>query len=320
VAAPDEQNRRGVGRAAVVLFAGAAIAGIAIAVEPPSGVDRAPAPPELAALDVPELEPTRRAGRRRPRDRPPDRPVPSADAVRAAAVYAEERGGLVSFAVVDSEGRLRGRDADRLFSAASIVKAMVLAAELHRLADEHAHVDTSTASLLEAMITYSDNEAADTIYARVGDEGMHAVAERAGMKGFEIAGHWGNAQVTAADMARFFADLDRMLPARHREYGRTLLASIMESQRWGIPEAAGDRWGVRFKGGWLPEKALVHQAAELRSRSGPEQISLAILTDEQPSYGYGIETVRGVADRLLAGPTPTRRRPGRPSSRAGSGS
>ncbi len=266
--------------------------------ESDSGAATAGRAPELELFATTGFEPPARTGRRQgPRHRP--RPIPGADEISAASAYAEERGGLVSFASMDSEGSLRGRDIDRLYSAASVVKAMVLAAELRRLAAEGAEVDESTASLLKAMVTYSDNEAADAIYARVGDAGLLAVAERAGMKGFEIAGHWGNAQITAGDMARFFADLDRMLPRRHREYGRSLLGSVIASQSWGIPEAAGDRWAVRFKGGWLPEKALVHQAAELRERGGRRQISIAVLTDEQPSYGYGVETVRGVAARLL---------------------
>jgi hypothetical protein len=100
-------------------------------------------------------------------------------------------------------------------------------------------------------------------------------------------------------MARFFAELDEMFPPRHLEYAQSLLASVIPSQSWGIPTAAGDEWAARFKGGWLPEKALVHQAAELRERGGPRQVSMAILTDEQPSYGYGVETVEGVAARLL---------------------
>ena len=225
--------------------------------------------------------------------------IPSANALRSAKAFAAERGGLVSFATIDSKGRLRGEDMDRLYSAASAVKAMVLAAELWRLDHERSPIDEGTDSLLSSMIRYSDNEAADAVYARVGDAGMHDVAKRAGMTGFEIAGHWGNAQITAGDMARFFADLEDMFPRRHVGYAQRLLASVISSQSWGIPVAAGEDWAPRFKGGWLPDKALVHQAAELRERGGPRQISIAILTDEQPSYSYGVETVEGVAKRLL---------------------
>ena len=227
-----------------------------------------PAPPAdsvgvqpFAGLEQGQDDPQRREPEREPKPRA----LPTGEWIEAAWRYAGERGGLVSFAVIDSRERLRGHDVDRLYSAASVVKVMVLAAELRRLADDGAPIDDGTDSLLASMIRYSDNEAADAIYARVGDAGMHQVAERAGMTGFEIAGHWGNAQVTAADMARLFGDLEAMLPRRHVEYAQGLLASVTPSQSWGIPVAAGEEWAARFKGGWLPEKALVHQAAELLS-------------------------------------------------------
>jgi hypothetical protein len=273
---------------------------------PPQAVaagDRTPSIPVLAEVG---LKPRPASGERRARPREPQ-VVPGSDAIRAASDFANGRSGLVSFALIDSEGRLRGRDIDRQYSSASVVKAMVLAAELRRLAAEGADVDGTTASLLKAMITYSDNEAADAMYYRVGDAGLHEVAKRAGMTGFTIAGYWGNAQITAADMARFFGDLDRMLPQRHREFGQSLLGSVIESQSWGMPAAAGERWAARFKGGWLPDHALVHQAAELREVGGPREIAVAILTDEQPSHAYGIETVEGVAARLLE-PSPARDR------------
>ena len=296
---------------AQVGFAGAAAAvlGVAIALATSSGAGDSPsnvvastesALPVLADFAFEPPAPARDRDRHQDRERHP-RTVPTADAIDAASTYAAERGGLASFATIDSEGRLRGRDVNQLYSAASVVKAMVLAAELRRLAEERQPIDPETDSLLGAMIRFSDNEAADAVYARVGDAGMHAVAKRAGMTGFEIAGHWGNAQITAADMARFFADLEGVLPARHREYGQSLLGSVIPSQSWGIPVAAGERWAARFKGGWLPDHALVHQAAELRERHGPRQISIAILTDEQPSHGYGVETVEGIAERLLGG-------------------
>lgn len=228
--------------------------------------------------------------------------VPAAAAHRAAAEYAETRDGLVSFAYVDSRGRLDGHDSDRLYPGASVVKAMLLAAELRRLSDAGLALDPDTRSLLSAMIGFSDNDAADAVHARVGDAGMRDVAERVGMSAFTVAGHWGNAQITAGDMARLFAELDRALPQRHREYGLDLLGSITPSQSWGIP-AVAPRWDAYFKGGWLPDKALVHQAAALSERGGGSRaVALAVLTDQQPSFAEGVETVEGIAWQLLTAP------------------
>jgi hypothetical protein len=226
--------------------------------------------------------------------------VPSAAGLRAARSYANGRTGVVSFAVVSSDGALRAEDGDRRYAAASVVKSMLLAAETRRLNHEGGEIDPETDSLLRAMITMSDNSAADAIYSRVGDDGLLAAAERAGMTQFTVAGHWGNAQIAAADMARFFADLDHQFPRAYREYAKGLLGSVIESQRWGIPSVAGEQWAVRLKGGWLPDHALVHQAAELHERDGARSLALVVLTDEQPSFEYGIETVQGVAARLLS--------------------
>lgn len=225
--------------------------------------------------------------------------TPSAAALRSAWSYAHSRGGAVSLAVVNSEGEQRGRDEDRLYAAASVVKSMLLAAEVRRLEQAGEPIDAQTDALLSAMISSSDNEAADAIYARVGDSGLEGVADRVGMRRFTVAGYWGNAQIAAADMALMFGDLERALAREHREYALGLLGSIVPEQSWGIPAAAGERWAVRFKGGWLPDQALAHQVAELRERDGDRKLSIAILTDEQPSHEYATATVHGVAERLL---------------------
>jgi beta-lactamase class A len=242
---------------------------------------------------------------------PPD-PYPSTDRVEAAHEFASASPGTVAFAVFDSAAGVRGLDEDNQFSSASVSKALLLAGELSRLRAEDEELDEGTRSLLEAMITYSDNDAASSVYSLVGDEGMERVAEAAGMRSFEVTpGYWGGAQVTAADLARFFARLDRTVPARHRAYAEELFANITSTQRWGIPEAAGRDWRVYFKGGWRPagttenSGSVTHQAALLRHRSGRE-IAIAVLTDLSPGEtSYGV--IEGITERLLQdSPAPTR--------------
>jgi hypothetical protein len=230
----------------------------------------------------------------------PTKIVPAPGRLKEAWNYARARGGEVSIAIVDTRGRLRGAGENRLYSSASVVKSMLLVAELRRLERDGLPLDAQTESLLRAMITYSDNDAADSIYYRVGDAGLFEVARLAGMDRFTVAGHWGNAQITAADMARMFSDLDRVVAGRHREFGLGLLGSVVEEQAWGIPAAAGRDWAVRFKGGWVTTERgqLAHQAAELRN--GQKRIAIAVLTDYQPSMSHATETIRGVAERLLS--------------------
>jgi beta-lactamase class A len=236
---------------------------------------------------------------------------PPPAAIRRAERFAASRGD-VSFAVIDRFLGVRGYDYDRQFSSASVSKALLLAAELRRLDREGLPLDSETKALLEPMITYSDNRAADVIYDQVGDEGLEEVAERAGMSDFEpTPGFWGGDRITAADMARFFYRLDANLPGSHRAYAKRLFAGIAAVERWGIPQAIGHGWSIWFKGGWRPSGGehnsgpVSHQAALLEHPRG-ERVALAVLTDEAPWDGEGFETIEGVARRLLASPPPCR--------------
>jgi beta-lactamase class A len=209
----------------------------------------------------------------------------------------------VSFAAIDSRGRTYGfRDA-MPHQSASVTKSMLLAGYLDRVGE--ADLDTAEQDRLRAMITYSDNDAADAVYATVGDAGLQQVADRVGMRDFDPAGYWSEAWITARDMARFMWALERRsLAPAHREFALELLAGIVPDQRWGIPAAAGEAWTVWFKGGWRPSStgSLVHQAALLRD--GNRRVAIAVLTEGQPSHTYGTETVRGVAQRLLGAGRP----------------
>jgi beta-lactamase class A len=201
--------------------------------------------------------------------------------------------------VADTRGAVTGLAVDRPYRAASLLKAMVLVAYLDRLDGERREPSPAQRERLEAMIRVSDNEAATDLHRELGPEAMRALARRAGMRSFADSGSWSESRITAADQARFFAALDRLLPDRFREYARGLLQSVDELQSWGVPRAARPRWRVLFKGGWRPagDGSLVHQAARLER--GPRTLALAVLSDGNPDQPYGEETIRQVATRLL---------------------
>jgi hypothetical protein len=241
----------------------------------------------------------------------PRHPYPSPRAIRRAQRFAAARSD-VSFAVIDDSIGLGGYDPDRQFSSASVSKVLLLAAELRRLDREELPLDGATRDLLEPMITYSDNGAADAVYAQVGDAGLEEVAQRAGMRDFEpTPGFWGGDEVTAADLARFFFRLEANLVGPHGAYAKGLLARVTPVERWGIPRAIGHGWSVWFKGGWRPpgqehtSGAVTHQAALLVHRGG-ERVGLAVLTEETPGDATGFGAIEGVTERLLAAPPPNR--------------
>ena len=228
-----------------------------------------------------------------PRRRPPPRLTTQAR-IRAAARYASTRLGTVAFAVVGGSGRVHGVRRTETFPSASLVKTVLLVAELRRAAGRP--LEPAARARIEPMIVSSDNNAAFASYNVVGKAGLVAAARAAGLGRFAVPTSLFDAQVTAADQARLLLRVDRVVPPAHRRYARRLLSSIVPWQRWGIPPVARERrYKAFFKGGW--RSGLTHQAALLER--GGRRIALAVLTSGSPSMDYGIETINGIAARVL---------------------
>jgi hypothetical protein len=218
----------------------------------------------------------------------------TAAGVASARKWAARRRGVVGFAVLDGQGRMRGVNRSVQFPSASVVKAMLLVATLRRYG--HGHLDGATAKTLTRMIEVSDNDAADDIYDRVGAAGLYRVARAAHARHFRDVGYWASARLTPADQARFFYNIDKLVPATHRHFARRLLSSIVSYQRWGIaPVAARHDMKAFFKGGW--RTGITHQVALLIR--GDRRVALAILTSGAPSQAYGEQTIEGIAARVL---------------------
>lgn len=229
---------------------------------------------------------------------PPIVAIPDDDALADARAWLDERAGRTAFACVDSTGALRGVRIHDRFHSASLVKAMLLTAYLERVETEERPLSAAEEALLDPMIRVSDNDAASAVFALVGETGLQRLALEAGMTDFSTNAAWGYTEVSAADQARFFSRLDSLLPRGSAHFARELLAGIVPTQRWGIPTAAEPLgYRVMFKGGWL--EGIVNQAARLERDE--TTLSIAVLSDENPSMGYGIETIEGVTSRLLAG-------------------
>ena len=226
--------------------------------------------------------------------------------VEAARRYARHRPGDVSFAIVDLRSRLRGYRQAHTAPAASTIKAMLLAAYLRQPSVRRRPLRSEDRALLEPMIRASDNAAAIQVAAIVGER-VERLAWAARMRDFEWVWEpgWlgGQSQISARDQARFLRRYPRYLPKRHRRFARRLLASIVPWQRWGIAAARPRGWRLYFKGGWgIADDGIGtvnHQVAFLER--GGCRISLAILTEHNPSTATGAETQRGIAKRLLRG-------------------
>ena len=226
---------------------------------------------------------------------------PGPAAIARAERYLNSRGGHTALAVVDSEGRLSGIRADDRFITGSVVKAMLLVAYLRRLDAHGQHrVDAHSNSFLYPMIHVSDNNAATQCWSIVGNDGLYALAHAAGMTEFSVTSDWGSAMISADDQARFFFEMEKLIPREFVGYARFLLSTIADYESWGIPAIARPLgYAVFFKGGWRPSPDiyLVHQIARVEGHD--HTFSLAVMTDGDPDMGYGIDTIQGVTAGLL---------------------
>jgi hypothetical protein len=210
-------------------------------------------------------------------------------------------------AVVDTEGRLSGYNLHRDFITGSVVKAMLLVAYLRMLdARGQRTVDSYSNSILYPMINVSDNNAATQCWSIVGNSGLYSVAGAAHMTEFSVdtnaswGGEWGAALISPADQARFFFEMDSLIPHEFVGYARYLLSTIAGYESWGIPAIARPKgYNVFWKAGWRPSPDiyLVHQIARLEGHH--RTFSMAVMTDGDPDMGYGIDSIQGTTSALL---------------------
>ena len=227
------------------------------------------------------------------------RVTPSVGRLTAAKTYVAARAGTNGFAVIDNRGRLSGYHVHETFVAASVTKDMLLVADLRRIAAAGRSLDSSDKALLEPMIHQSDNRAASAVFSTVGDSGLEDVVQRAGMTDFRLGPDWANDQISPADQARFFRRMDHLLPPAFRHYARGLLKNIAADQSWGVPAIARPRWTVLFKGGWRRTGLRSARQPGSPARAPHRTFTMAVVTDGDPSMGYGIATIEGVTARLV---------------------
>jgi hypothetical protein len=111
-------------------------------------------------------------------------------------------------------------------------------------------------------------------------------------------GYWGLTQVTAHDQLLLLKLLTRpnsVLTAASRAYQLGLMARVISSQRWGTPAGAPAGAGVHVKNGWLPESSGWHVNSIGAFTGKGRNYLIAVLTDDNPSEQYGIDTIEAVA-------------------------
>jgi beta-lactamase class A len=233
----------------------------------------------------------------------------------APAAYAK----LAARLSADIQGALRGRtgnhavtvadtvtgvscatNEDRHFDSASIVKAIILAALLRWHQETGTPLSPEEQQEATLMITQSDNDAATDLWDEVGMSRLQHFLDLAKMDQTRLGqdGYWGLTQVTAHDELRLLELLTQsnsVLTAASRSYQLGLMSQVISSQRWGTPAGAPSDVTVHVKNGWLPDGTGWHINSIGAFTGKDKNYLIAVLTDEDPSEQYGIDTVEAVA-------------------------
>lgn len=220
----------------------------------------------------------------------------------AAKRFIDRRPGRARFSLHDAtSGRRWDYRATEPVKCASLMKTLLLATYLRSSAVRDRKLTERDRKYLRPMIRESANDPASALYVKLGGDAIARTARAAGMGTIQPNPHWGMTRTTARQQVALFSRLPDLFPERHREYAMGLLATIVPAQRWGIGQVElPGNWQLYFKGGWGSGTGAVdHQTALLMN--GEQRLILSITTTDNPNHQSGKKTLKGVAERLLAG-------------------
>lgn len=200
-------------------------------------------------------------------------------------------------------GQSFGWHADRGFFTASIVKVDILAALLLQAQARGRTLTASQRSLASAMIRSSSNTAATALYHQIGGvAGLRAANRTMRLDHTSPNRSWGLTTTTARNQVRLLGricDRGSVLHPNSRSYVRSLMSSVIPSQRWGVSGAWRSGDALLIKDGWLSSRAdqgrwIANSVGRINGRR--VDLRLAVLTKGHPSYALGRQRVAHVAD------------------------
>jgi len=243
---------------------------------------------------------------------PSPTPSPTPDYValakaKVAAYVAENGNGHITVAVRDRTSDVALTVGKTRFQSASIVKVDILAALLLRAKQQGKELTDGDRYKAEKMITESDNDAATSLFSKIGGKsGLTAANRTFGMKETTPSVHWGMAMTTAADQVRLLTALTDdagPLDETGRAYLFDLMSQVEEDQDWGVPAAAGpDTTAVYVKNGWdnISADNGLWQVNTIGRLVEPDRDWLvAVLSGHHETQPAGVKMVEAVARYTL---------------------
>jgi beta-lactamase class A len=212
------------------------------------------------------------------------------------------RVSAVAIGVDDPGQRLRcWLNSSAHFDSASVVKVTILSALLRKAQEQHRYLTRTEAALATEMITESDNDAASDLWVDVGRYDLQHFLNLAHMTQTYLGSgpYWGLTQITAYNevlLLRLLLNRNAVLDTSSRDYVLDLMARVIPSQRWGVPVGAPTSLTAHVKNGWLPlftHGWRIHSIGCFTGRGGG--YTIVVLTQDNPTMTYGIDTIEAVA-------------------------
>lgn len=219
---------------------------------------------------------------------------------RLPPAFARARGGRTGIVVRDRVTGVMWRNADAAtaFRAAATVKLGIAVDLLVRARAGGAPLDPAARSALTAMLTTSDNAAADRLWARSGGPAAGARLRPAGR---DRTARWGSVRCTPEDLGRLVSYALERTGHADRATLVGLLRAVVPAQRWGVLGVAGTaRPGA--KNGWTPDGDS--WAVSTVGFLGPGELyTVAVMTAGPPGSDFldAVETVTGTVTTLVLG-------------------
>jgi beta-lactamase class A len=228
--------------------------------------------------------------------------------------FLARRSGNVTAAVYDVGARRVWvyRPGVREYTA-SIVKVEIMGTALEESQQAGQALPPAEQGLMPSMIENSDNDSATELLADVGGPAAVARFDRsAGMTGTQpstlalIPGTpwpgWGLTTTTALDevvLVSRFAYPNAVLSGASRQYGLSLMENVEPDQAWGVSGGVPPGTTIAVKNGWLPLGPSNWQIDSIGWIDGHgRDYVLAVLTADNPSEAYGIDTIDGIASYM----------------------
>jgi len=302
-------------RRSVALLAAAGAAGVGIVAfneldgRPGSGARPFAADQAPAAAKAPEKAPAEAPAKVQAQ-------VDSAVAVHSSGLrrkvggYLAHRPGRAGLMVFDAKtGASFGWNERSTFVTASIMKVDILTGLLLQRQRAHHGLSSGERALAARMIRFSDNSAADALYARAGrGAGITRSNRLLGLRQtIPYPTRWGASSTSPADQVRLLREIATgggPLNAANRHYILGLMGSVSAGQDWGVPAAArtGDR--VAVKNGWTP---LHYQGTGWavntigRVTGHGHDFLVAVCGVGHPTMETGVATVEHLANLVVGG-------------------